>query len=397
MPTLPVVYAGRPIDTQIGTTINVDFSADLTLDHESEMPLMAFLSRLRDDPVLTYIFKYAIGRFVPRSATAPAQTNAVAQGSDTTITVAAGKGVYFLPGDVIMGPDTNNDATHTNIMIVKDVAGDALTVRAYDPATFGTSLFVAGATFRVLYSAMREGGSGRSSRQTVPTVYTNYVFTQEDYYDVTRLQAKNRQYTDPERSRLREEARKKHALDGEYAAFISRKAVDTTAGGTGGGTSTKAVYHTDGLDAMISTNALSYGSVLTFDELADFMTSVHNPQYSGGMRRTVFASGGVMGDISKMALGGLRITNRETSWGVTISEINFAGKTWGFIEAPALSDALPGYAFVTHPAYMKKRTFWPTMFEANVQNPIDKFYKDGFYSVWGMEVRLEELFGRIKP
>lgn len=395
MAVAPTVYTGRPIATNTGTTINVDFSRELTLDHESEAPLLTLLNKLRDEPVETYIYKFAVGRFAPRKSLANGAVVAGAVGASATLIVDNGE--YFLVGDVIEVPSDHNDATHTNQLIVIDITGNTLTVKAYDPATYGVCTIDDNDEVRVISSAMKEGSSGRPSRQTVPTVYTNYVFSQEDYYDVTRLHAKDRQYTDPERVRLREEARKKHAVDGEYAAFFQKGVVDLTSGGTGGGSTTNPRYQMFGLESQITSNSLTYGAALTDAELYGLMTDIHSPMYSGGNKRLGLASGDLLEQINLMANAAIRITTKDTTWGPNITEVQFAGKVWQWIEAPALSDARAGWGFVVHPGFLKKRTMIPTMFEMNVQNPIDKFYKDGFYSVWSFETRLEEIMGFIKP
>jgi hypothetical protein len=395
----PVTYYNRPIDTSAGTTINIDFSSELTLDHESEVPLMTLLNKLRDEKVLTHQFKFAIGRFAPRSSAINNGGGHAATAANVAQTWTVDNGEYFVEGDVIesdLTGTTINPGVTINQCVVISVSGDVLTVKAYDPA-LGVAQVADDTVVRVLGSAIKEAGSGRSSRQTVPTVYSQYVQTFEDYYDVSRLQAQNRQYTDPERTRLREEGRKKHAVDGEYAAFFSKIIAETTLGGTGGGATGKTRYQMSGMEEQITTNTLSYGAALADTELYGFMTDIHSPMYSGGTKRLVLASGDLLEQVNLMASSAIRITTKDTTWGPNITEVQFAGKMWQFIETPALSDARPGEGYVVHPGYMKKRTFWPTVHEMNVQNPIDKFYKDGFYSVWAIEIRLEEIMGRIAP
>lgn len=395
----PTVYRARPLDTTAGTTTNIDFSAELTYDHESEAPLTTLLSKLKDEPVLTHVFKFAVERFAPRTSTANGAVPQSAVAASATLTVATNTGVYFLEGDVIEFPDTNVDATHTNQCIVTDVSGDTLTLKGFDPATYGVASIDDGATIRVISSAMKEGSSGRTSRQTVPTVYTAACQTFEDYFDVTRLQSRNRQYTEPERARLREEIRKKHVMDHEYAYLLMKglSSGDVTSGGTAGGATGKPRYQLPGLISQISTNLLTYGASLDKTELFDFMTDVHAPMYSGGIKRLVLASSDLLASINNMATDSIRITTKESTWGPSITEMQFAGRIWSFVEAPVLSEARQGWGVVIHPGFLKKRTFWSTMYEMNVQNPVDKFYKDGFYSVSSLEVRLEEVFGLIRP
>lgn len=396
MATVPVVYSGRPIDSSIGTTINIDFSSDLTLDHESEVPLLTLLSKLRDEKALTYQFKFAIGRFAPRTGTILTTTTVGTAGSTVSVVLTnATQGGYFTDYDLIefeVPGATEGDGTNTYVgyIIPSGVSSATLSVKPFDPALL-LPVMPAGTVVRIIGSTMPENASGRPSRQTVPTVYTQYIQTFEDYYQVSRVQATNRQYTDPERSRLREEARKKHALDQEYAFFFARKVADTTTN------SLLPRYMMDGFFAQVSTNKINYGLTLTQPKLNNFMTAVHNPSYSGGNKRMVLASGDLLGQVNDLATAALRISTKDTTWGPSITEIQYAGKVWQWIEAPVLSDARPGWGAVIHPMFIKKRTLIPTMFEMNVQNPIDKFYKDGFYTGTALELRLEEVAGIIAP
>lgn len=384
----PVVYSGRPIVNTDGTTINIDFSKDLIMDYESEAPLLTLLTKMKDEAVVSNKFKFAIGRRAPRQSTATAAVTAVAATNTTTLNVANGE--YFVAGDTIEVPDTNVIAgTNTNQLYVVSVSSDALTVRGYS-TSLGVCAIDDGAIVRRIAPAMIEASSGTDAQQTEPTVYEQYCQSFEHYFSVSRIQDKNRQYTHPERARLREEARQKHVVDKEYAFFLQKKTEDTTTTG-------KPRYQMDGLIPQISSNVLTYGASLSDAELYDFMTLVHNPAYSAGSKRLVFASGDLMASINKLASPAIRITTKEGTWGPNISVVQFAGKVWEFVEAPILSDARGGWGVVTHPRYMKKRTLIPTVYEMNVQNNIDKFYKDGFYSVDAIEVKLEEVFGIIKP
>jgi len=171
---------------------------------------------------------------------------------------------------------------------------------------------------------------------------------------------------------------------------LQKKVKDTTTTG-------KPRYQQDGLIAQITSNVLEYGASLDQEELFGFMTDVHSPMYSGGNKRMVLASADLLASVNNMATDAIRITTRDTTWGPNITEVQFAGKIWQFVEAPALSDRRPGWGIVIHPTYLKLRTLIPTRYEMNVQNPIDKFYKDGFYTVQAIEVRLEEVFGILKP
>ena len=303
----PVTYYNRPIDSSIGTTINVDFSKDLVLDHESEAPLTALLHKLKDEKTETVSFKYAIGRMAPRSSTLSSGVAAAAVDTSTNVPVANPE--YFVEGDVIEAPEDYNDATHDNQLQVQSISGSNLVCKAYD-TTLGVAQIDSGATVRRISSAMIEGSDGRNSSQTVPTVYTQHCQSFEDYFDVTFIQDANRQYTHPERVRLREEARKKHIIDHEYAGWFSKAVVDMD--------QTKPRYQMGGIWSQITSNVFSYGAALSSDELFQYMILVHKPAYSAGSKRLVFASAEFLAEVNKLALSGVRITPMDTKWGVQI-------------------------------------------------------------------------------
>jgi hypothetical protein len=395
MATSPVVYYNRPLDSTAGTTINIDFSSDLTKDFESEVPLLTLLSRLKSKPALTNEFKFAVGRRAPRTSVTTGVTSAGTAGAAATILMSSYT-EYFTPGDVIevsgAGISTPT-ATYTYQLYVSAVtASTSLTVYPADP-TLAVGAIPTGATVRRIAPGMIEGSSGTNSSQTVPTVYSQYCQSFEHYFDVTRIQAQNRQYTEPERSRLREETRQKHALDQEYAYFFSHKVKDTTVIGTGG----HPRYQMSGAFEQISSNVLEYGADLSDDELYNFMTKVHSPMYSAGMKRLVLASGTLLADINKLATEAIRITTEDSTWGPNITRVHFAGRIWDFVEAPTLSEARDGWGLVVHPMYMRRRPLIETEYEMNVQVPKSKFYQDGFYTVSAIELRLEEVFGIICP
>jgi hypothetical protein len=105
----------------------------------------------------------------------------------------------------------------------------------------------------------------------------------------------------------------------------------------------------------------------------------------------------LLGWINKIASPKIRITPRDSTWGPQISEVQFAGKVWSFVEAPVLSAMRPGEGIVIQPMFLKKRVHTPTVYEQNVQTRIAKYYKDGFYSVWAPQYTLVETGGTIRP
>jgi hypothetical protein len=379
------------MDSSVVTTERVDFSTELTKDHESEAVLITLLNKMKSQKVKTHDFKYAVQRFAPTKSTV---VTGAAAGSSVdaiiTIVLTAAEAVYFLPEDVIEIQPHVDDATYTwQLRVVTSDGSATITARPYNHTLYSGVVSV-GDTVQIISSAMGEKSDGRDSRQTVPTVNTQYCLSQEDYYDVTRIVDVDDQYTGPERARLREECRIKHLMDAERAGFFLKKAADPYTTGS-------YRYQPDGLYALLGDNLLEYSTALTDDKLYDFMLKIHNPAYSGGMKRIVLSSGQLLGWINKIASPKIRITPRDSTWGPQISEVQFAGKVWSFVEAPVLSAMRPGEGIVIQPMFLKKRVHTPTVYEQNVQTRIAKYYKDGFYSVWAPQYTLVETGGTIRP
>lgn len=382
-----IVPTNTPLTTVYETTNAVDFSADLTEDHESEVPLLALVNRLRSEKATEKEYKFAVSRFMPRTSTTTSAVAATGVGVSATIPVASGS--YFNAGDVIEVPDVNDDSTHTSQFYITAVSTNDLTARPYKPATYGCSAIASGATVRVLFSATEESSDGRYSHLTVPTVYTQYIQIFEDYFSVGNIQQASKQYTTPAAVRGREEKRKKHAVDQEYAMYLALGVEDTS-------TTAKPRRQMYGLKSQLTSNVFTYGDALEKGELWKAMTQIHNPAYSGGNKRLIISSGNFLGQVNDLASDSIRTTTRESKWGPDITDVQFAGKVWSFVEAPVLSAARPGYAFILQPMFLKKRVLIPTTYRMNVQSPKSNYNEHGFITAMALETRLEEAMGYFK-
>jgi hypothetical protein len=404
MPTFPT-----PVDqpttvkptvdtTRTGEYLEVDFSRELTKDYESEAPLLTMLNMMRQEISATHIFKFPVGRQIPRESLSLNTTEIASQSGATEVDIPVENPEFFVEKDIVevAEPDwTGNYETILHQLIVVSVIGNNVRVKAWDN-TSGVPAIPASATIRNIGSSSEEGSDGRTSQQTIPSVYTQNIQVFEDYFQLTDITEADRHYTGPERSRLREERRIKHILDQEYMYFLSRFATDTNIPAGWGGTGSPR-RQMSGVMEQIQTNVLLYGATLSKSALFSFMTRVHNPAYSAGMKRMVLASGDLLAEVQNLAEPAIRINTRETRWGPSITEVQHAGKVWEYIEAPVLSRARPGWGIVIHPLYLKKRPFKPTVYEMNVQANISKYIKDGFYSANAVEFRLEEVGGIIRP
>lgn len=379
----------NPVISTDGTTNRVDFSKDLIMDYESESPLLTLITKMKDEKTNNVEFKHAVGRRAPRYS---ATTSAVTAGAAGVVkTVPVTNGEYFVKGDVVECSETNvTTGVTTNQLYVSAVSSDNLTCYPYD-STLGICAIDSGDTIRRVAPATPEAWAGSDPQMTEPTVYTDYCQSFENSFSLSRIQDTTWQYTHPERTRLREEARQKHVVDQETAFWLMNKVKDVTVPGA-----TTPRYQLTGLVSQIATNYQHYEVTLDENELFDLMTQVHRPAYSAGSKRLVFASLDWLSSINKIAKtnSSFRMESAgQQTWGPSITRLQFSGFTWDLVTTPALSENRPGMAVICAPRYLKKRTFYPTTYEMHIESPSATYMQDRFYTVAGLQVDLEEAFG----
>lgn len=392
MADVPATYVSPIVSTQ-GTTNKVDFSKDLPMDYEDAFPFTVLTTRMRDEKANNIEFKYAVGRQAPRFSPT---TSSTAQGAvNATATINVANGEYFVAGDTIETPDTYNDSTHTNQLYVVSVSGDALTVQAYDKTTYGVAAVDSGANVRRIASAFPEKNTGATGQQTEPTVYTGYCQELINGFELTDTQSNIWQYTHPERTRLREEARLKHLQDLETSFFLQKGIKDESV-------TNSPRYQMSGITSLVTSNIFYYGAEMDKNELYSYMQTIHAPAYAAGKTRLVFSSAGFLANINKLVdnkdQSSIRITPADKTWGPNITRMQFAGWTWDFVDTPVLTANRDGWAVVTVPRYIKKRTFFPTTYEMDIRTPGYSYFSDRFKTVCGLQLSgPEETFAIIRP
>ncbi len=378
----------NPVISTVGTTNRVDFSKDLIMDYETESPLITLLTKMKDEKANNVEFKHAVARRAPRNTTTTSAVTAGAAGVVKTVAVTFGE--YFVKGDVIECSDTNVTAgSTTNQLYVSAVSSDNLTCYPYD-SSLGICAIDSGDTIRRVASATPEAWAGSDPQMTEPTVSTDYCQSFENSFSLSRIQDQTWQYTHPERTRLREEAREKHVIDQDTAFWLMKQVKDVTVPGAA-----YPRYQLTGLISQVATNLQHYEASLDEDELFDFMVAVHRPAYSAGSKRLVFASVDWLSSVNKIAKknSAFQMVSSDKTWGPSITQLQFAGFTWDIVTTPSLSENRAGMAVITSPRFMKKRTFYPTTYEMHIESPSATYMQDRFYTVAGLQVDLEEAFG----
>ena len=370
--------------------VNIDYRLQLIRQRESAAPFLSLMLNINSEPTLTHQFRVFETRPNPKKALLVSGGIA---GAAADWVVTTGKGTYFKVGDILKPTGTSIGASETLEAIIMSISTDTLHVHANTTAAALTLPAVAaGETIQVWGNSHAQGGTAASTNATVPLMKSFYTQIFKHAYKVTKTHANNRLYGAPERDRIRSEKEMEHIIEIEKSLLWSNGILDTT------GTEPRTTL--TGLINQISSNVLNYGATLTDDLLFDFMTSVHKMKYAtdGKMsRRLVLASSKIMNDVNKIALKTKQTIEVVQMFGMDVSKLVWAGRTWDFIEDPILSDFLDGTAIVLHPRYVKLREFRPTVLDANIQANDADYFLDQFMTELGLEVNLEELHGIMQP
>jgi hypothetical protein len=397
MPTTPTVVQNATfgtLATQGGPRINIDYRTQLVKQRESAAPFLNLMLNINSERTETYDFRAFETRPNPEKATISGNVAAGGgAGTGVTVNVSAGQGKLFSVRDVVIAKSSAAGAGESVVGVITSITTDALTVRPNDPTKI-ISAMSDGDELQIWGKSFAQASLSANPSSTVPTLRTFYTQIFKDSYQVSKTHVNNRLYGSPERDRLRAEQEIKHLIGIEKALINGEGVLDTTEDAANPRSTMT------GLMRQISSNVLSYGASLSDTELFGFMTDLHAPRYApdGKMsRRMVLASADLLEQINSIAMQKNQNMGVATVFGMDVSKLVWAGRTWDIVEDPILSDLLPGYGIVFHPRYVKLREFRPTRLEANIQANDADYEKDQFLTELGLEVLLEELHGIIRP
>lgn len=375
-----------------GPRVNIDYRMKLVARRESSAPFLSFMLNLNSEATKTHEFRTFETRPNPKKGTITTGSAVGASANSTRdVIMTAAHSKRFNVGDIVIA-DTSvaADATQSVVGIVTVVTTGTgtITIRPNDP-TMKLAAIVVGGILQIWGNSMAQGTLSRNPSSTKPDLKTFYTQIFKDGYRVTKTHANNRLYGAPERDRLRGEKEIEHMIEINKSLYRGDGILDTTNDSDPRTTLT-------GLLTGLTSNVLEYGASLDKFELFDFMTDLHAPRYAADgnmMRRLVLASASVMNDVQRIVEDKNQVMPVAKVYGVNVSQLIWAGRTWDFVEDPILSDFLPGYFFVIQPRYIKLREFRPTRIEANIQANNADYFEDQFLTEVGLEVQLEELHG----
>jgi hypothetical protein len=265
------------------------------------------------------------------------QLNGAIAGAGTTAFVVD-EASYFADGDVLLVVDAVTKGMEQVYVQTVTVGTNTLTVvRAQGTANLG-AIADNSWVYRI-GSANDEGQTYRSANTTRKTLQTNYTQIFRTPFALTNTEAATEMYTGDE---LKFQTTKKgieHALDIERACWFGNKAEVT-------GLTGQVKRYTGGIFERIDELGSAYiqdegGTSLTESE---FITFLKKGFQHGRSNKYLFCSGTVLQAINNFSAGALRITPKDTTYGVQLSTYLSPWGTVNLVYNPLFVQDFDGYA-----------------------------------------------------
>lgn len=257
-----------------------------------------------------------------------------------TITVSgagASSAYIFTPGDIVM-----NTRTGERFLVATIAAATQITVAAAGRA-FGTTAAAAGADGDGLFiigNVNEENGIARNVNTTEAVRSDNYTQIQKDTIAISGTAEATELYGGPDIKRQRAKVLIKHARDIEKSALFGEKKDDAN------GTQGKRRRATGGVQEHIETNSAyvqNQGGPLT---ITDFNVFLREGFSYGSQTKMLMAGNLLLGAISEMARDHLRITSKETSFGLVIRSWDTQFGTVNVVHNPLMTYDFAGWGFL---------------------------------------------------
>lgn len=279
----------------------------------------------------------------------------------------------FTIGDIVKIPRTGE----TVLVTANVTATETLTVTRSVGGTAAASIND-NDYFFIIGNANEENAASRNANSTITTDSYNYTQIFRTSINVSQTLAKSDLYGGADLPYLRTKHAVEHCLDIERAFWFGERSEAT-------GTNGQPIRTTGGILEYISTNSTNQSSsTLTEAELNTFLRSGF--AYGSG-EKFLFADGIVLGAISAMAVGQLRIQPKEDTYGVAISTYVSPFGQINIVQHPEFVNSYAGYAFLIDAETLKYRYLRDrdTKLRMNVQaNDVDG-EKDEFLTECGLE------------
>lgn len=257
--------------------------------------------------------------------------------NNTVTSVIVDDASIFADGDVVLLVDVTTGNSEQALITAVNVGTNTLTVVRGQ----GTAA-IAHADNSYIYrigNANAEGSDTRTSNTTEKTVQTNYTQIFRTPYALTNTEASTVMYTGDESKYQNTKKGIEHALDIERAFWFGNKLEATGSNGL-------PIRYTGGIIERINELGSAYiqdegSSPLTETEFINFLRKGFQ---HGSTNKYLFCSGTVLQAINAFASGSVRITPKDKTYGVQISQYMCSWGTVNLIYNPLFVQDFDGQA-----------------------------------------------------
>ena len=389
---MAVKYGQQGLDTQLASNRYFDVTEDIFLKHPDQTPFTSLLIQLKKmrsgDAEFAWYDKDLRGVY----------TTATAISAIASASIVVTDATIFVPGDIIRVVDVTTKAllaTH-RITAVNTGTNTLTVVRAVS----GTDAAIAiGDTLLRIGNAQTEGSSLPEAVQQEMARYYNYTQIVRHSSKYTRtLYESNKFHVGDKNKELqtnREEKRLEHIREIEMINLYGQRAIEA------GGTNAVRRY-TGGVDFWLAQSAaggvenridVAGAGVITLNGLRSFLVRAFA---YGATEKWGFASSEVISMLSFLVKDYVRVKDRETGFGLTVTTFYFTAGTLHLVRHDSMYGIYANALTVIDPAHLTLRYVGDAMsrFKTNVGLASLDAFEDSWLSEVGLQVYIPETLAR---
>ena len=375
---MPTILTGVVDDADILSNQRVvDMSPTIAQLEPDEAPLTTMLQKTSKRAAFSQKVEWLSDELVPRLTT----LSASATSSATALSVAAGTGTYFRPGDVIRIASTGENCA------VSAVSADAVYVVARTLGAVTSISAASGVDVIKVGNAAAEGATLGTLIQTKKVANFNYAQIQRDPWGFTNTLVASKLYGGPEPAN---EAKKKlieHKRQMENTLFWGTRDLITTG--------SAPIGYVGGIYQYVTSNITSSVGDLT-DEL--FETFLRKAFRYGSQNKVMFCSPLVASALSSFPLGKLAPPSPSIdTYGVSLSKYQSASgamvdiavkRDW--YDFQAAGNQYGGIGVVVDMDDITMRPLRDTVLKPDRQANDEDSVKQEYLTEWSLEIGLEK-------
>lgn len=389
MPTAPTVVTGSRL-----TTVGVQQSRrtvemmDQIFQYDANAtPTLAVLSKRAPTAVSgSPKYQHLEDQPLPVTTTFNGSQNATA----TSIPVAAGTGVYFRNGDLVLFPTAASIAAPGEVVLVTNVATDTLTVtRNYNGDGINGGAVTSGDNLQIIGNINAEFAGARTIKTTTEAVQTNFTQIIRTPFAASNTLIASNLYGGNELTYQRRKFATQHALEAERT-ILWGKSSEVTA---------TATRSTAGFFSLVTSNVVNANGTLTWPTVETLFEKVFR---YGSNNKLFIVSRRIASQLDLISEGRLVTNNGDTAYGVNIGRLNTThGQLMTAVHDQFVND-WAGYGIVVDLENIRLRYMARDgrnrmgMLRTNIQANDADGEEDEYLSEIGLQLMLESAHGIIK-